>query len=125
MPLTKDGLVEITPIKGANLALAFLLELGVLAGLAYWGWTLGGNFAEKFALGGALAVIALVVWAQFGAPRSVRRLKGNAYWVLRGAFDLAGALALFAAGLTVTAIAFAVVAAINVALGYAWDQGGH
>lgn len=117
--------MEITPIKGANLALTFLLELGVLAGLAYWGWTLGGNLPEKFALGGALAVIALVVWAQFGAPQSVRRLQGNAYWALRAAFDLAGALAFFAGGLRVTAIAFAIVAALNVALGYTWDQGGH
>ena len=109
-------------LKGANLALAFLLELGVLAALIVWGWAIGPSVPAKLALGIGAAVVAIVVWGVFGAPRSARRLKGLWYWLLRIVFDAAGALALVAAGQRAAGVAFALVAAINCALGYLWKQ---
>ena len=111
-------------LKGANLALAFLLELVVVAALAWWGWTTGTNALVKVALGTAAPLVAIGIWAVFGAPRSARRLKGWAYWLLRLALYTAGAVAIYAAGLPTTALAFAVVGAVNLALGYAWNQFG-
>lgn len=112
----------VSGLKGANLALAFLLELVVVAALAWWGWTYGTNTLVKVALGTATPLVAIGVWAVYGAPRSARRLKGWAYWLLRLGLYAAGAVALYAAGLHTTALAFAVVAAVNLALGYAWNQ---
>ena len=114
--------MAVTGLKGANLALTFLLELSVLAALAYWGWTAATNLTDKLGLGVGAPAVAIIVWTVFGAPRARRRLKGAAYWALRIAFDAAGVLALYAAGLHLTAIAFAVVAAVNCALGVAWKQ---
>lgn len=112
----------LTGLKGANLALTFLLELCVLGALAYWGWTAGTNITDKLGFGVGAPAVAIVVWTIFGAPRARRRLKGAAYWALRVAFDAAGALALYAAGLHLTALVFAVVAAVNCALGILWKQ---
>ncbi|HEX9038044.1 MAG TPA: YrdB family protein [Ktedonobacterales bacterium] len=112
----------ITGLKGANLALTFLLELSVIVALAWWGWTTGPTLPLKIVLGTAAPLIAIGVWAMYGAPRSARRLKGLAYWLLRIVFDAAGAVALYAAGLHTTGVAFAVIAVVNCALGYLWKQ---
>jgi uncharacterized protein DUF2568 len=112
----------VTGLKGANLALTFLLELCVLGALAYWGWTTATNLIDKLGLGVGAPAVAIVVWSLLGAPRAPRRLKGWAYWLLRVAFDAAGALALYAAGLHLTALVFAIVAAVNCALGISWKQ---
>ena len=109
-------------LENANLALAFLLELGVLAALLIWGWSTGSNLLTKIGLGVGAAAIAVIVWALFGAPRSTRRLKGMWYWLLRVAFDAVGALAFYAAGQHAVAAVFAVVALLNCVLGYIWKQ---
>ena len=59
-------------VKQANLLLAFLLELGVLAALAYWGVATGSTIPLKMVLGNGTPAMALIVWAIWGAPRSER-----------------------------------------------------
>jgi hypothetical protein len=110
--------MKLVSLKNANVALAFLLELGVLAALAYWGWTVGPNITAKVALAVGAPVVAISIWAIYGAPRSSRQLKGLWYWLLRVIFDAAGALALVAAGLRLAGVIFALVALINVILGF-------
>ncbi|HEV2473651.1 MAG TPA: YrdB family protein, partial [Chthonomonadales bacterium] len=61
--------------KNANLALAFLLELCVLAALLYWGFSTGPNIFTKIALGVGTPGVAISIWALFGAPNAARRLK--------------------------------------------------
>ena len=56
-------------IKGANLALRFLLELCALVALAYWGFETGSGAIAKFALGIGAPLVAAVVWGAFVAPR--------------------------------------------------------
>ena len=108
--------------KNANLALAFLLELGVLAALIYWGFATGSNILVKIALGIGTPVVAIIVWAVFGAPNSARRLQGLWYWLLRVVFDAVGAVTLYAAGQHTLGVIFALIALLNCVLGYAWKQ---
>jgi hypothetical protein len=64
----------------------------------------------QIALGFGVPVIAIAVWAVFGAPRSTRRLRGVWLLLLRLVFFGAGAAALYAAGHHTLGLAFAVVA---------------
>ena len=66
----------LTIIKNANLALAFFLELGVLAVLGYWGFQTGQGTIAKFGLGIGAPVLAVVVWWLFGAPQAMWHLNG-------------------------------------------------
>lgn len=76
--------------KNANLALAFLLELGILAALVYWGFSTGSTTLVKILLGIGAPLVAILVWAILGAPNSAHRLKGIWYWLLRIGFDAVG-----------------------------------
>jgi hypothetical protein len=109
-------------LKVANLTLAFLLELGVLAALAYWGWVVGPNTPAKAALAVGAPVVAIIIWAIWGAPRSPRRLKGLWNWLLRVIFNICGALALVAAGQRLAGVIFILVALLNMILAYIWGQ---
>lgn len=109
-------------VKQANLALALLLELGVLLALVYWGFATGSTTPVKIVLGIGAAAGAIIVWAIWGAPRSERRLQGRAYWFLRLGFDAAGAVALYVASQPIVGAVFALAAALNCLLGYVWKQ---
>ena len=109
-------------VKQANLVLALLLELGVLAALAYWGFATGSTIPLKIVLGIGAPAVAMIVWAIWGAPRSERRLQEIWYWLLRIVFDAAGAGALYVVGQHLLGTIFALVAAFNCILGYAWKQ---
>jgi hypothetical protein len=50
------------------LAFRFLLELGLLAGLGYWGWHLGNGGAAGAALAVVFPLVAAVLWAVFRVP---------------------------------------------------------
>ena len=109
-------------VKQGNLVLAFLLELGVLAALAYWGVATGATILVKIVLGIGAPAVAMIVWAIWGAPRSGHRLQGISYWLLRIVFDAAGAIALFVTGQHTLGVVFALIAALNCILAYAWKQ---
>jgi hypothetical protein len=60
-------------LRGANLAVKFLLELAAFAAFAYWGTTVAdGVVGVLTAIAAATTSIAL--WGLFAAPRSQRRL---------------------------------------------------
>lgn len=50
-----------------NLAIRFLLELGGLGALGYWGWTQHASVA-RFAWTFGLVILAATVWAVFRVP---------------------------------------------------------
>jgi hypothetical protein len=56
-------------IKGANLALRFLLELCALGALGYWGFKTGGGLIAKIGLGIGAPLVAAVVWGTFVSLR--------------------------------------------------------
>lgn len=109
-------------LKNLNLALAFLLELAVLAALCYFGFTIQPNLPLKIIVGIGLPVVAIVIWALFGAPRSKRRLRGLPFLLLQIVFFGSAAVVLFIAGQHLLGIIFALVFVLNTVLAYAWGQ---
>jgi hypothetical protein len=103
-------------IKNANLALAFFLELGVLAALGYWGFQTGQGTIAKIGLGIGTPIVAIVIWGMFGAPRSDWQLQGLWYLLLQVIFFGSAAVALFVAGQPVLGVAFALVWILNTVL---------
>ena len=112
----------LTTIKNANLALAFLLELCVLAALAFWGLSTGSGTLAKIVLGIGAPVLAIVVWALFGAPQATRHLNGIWRLLLQIVFFGSAAVALYGAGQHVLSVVFAVLFVINATLLYVWGQ---
>jgi Protein of unknown function (DUF2568) len=103
----------LTMIKNANLALAFFLEIGVLVALGYWGLQTGPTTIGKIGLGIGAPLVAVVVWGLFGAPTAVWHLNGPWRLILEVVWFGSAAVALFAAGLPVLGIAFALVFVLN------------
>src|SRR6516165_9724484 len=95
-----------TIIKNANLALAFFLELGVLAALGFWGFQTGQGTIARIALGIGAPAVAVVVWALFGSPLATWHLDGIFRLILEVVFFGSAAVALFAAGQHVLGVAF-------------------
>lgn len=112
----------LTTIKNANLALAFLLELGVLAALGFWGFHTGSGVLAKIGLGIGLPALAIVVWALFGSPQATWHLNGIWRLMLQIVFFGSAAVALFAAGQRVLGVAFELVFVLNLVLMNVWGQ---
>jgi hypothetical protein len=112
----------LSSLKQLNLALAFFLELGVLAALAYWGWQNGETTFAQIGLCILAPTLAVGVWAVWGAPKSTRRLKGVGLLILRVVFFGTGALALVLAAQPTLGLLFALVSVLNLSLLYAWGQ---
>ena len=97
---------------GWNDVLRFLLELGALAALAYWGFTTGSG-ATPWLLGVAAPLAAATFWGLFVAPKA-RYLVSATARVALGliVFGLA-TCALVAAGATAVAVVFGALALLN------------
>lgn len=64
-------------VTGANLGLMFLLELGVVIGAGYWGFTLSAGWPVRVAAGVLTPLLFVLMWALFGAAADARfRLTG-------------------------------------------------
>jgi hypothetical protein len=100
----------------ANEALAFLLELAMLAGLAWWGATVNGAAGLRVLLALAAPLAAVVGWGLFAAPRARIRLPVAGVLAVKAAVFGLTALAVYAAGLHVLAIVVGVIAFVNAGL---------
>jgi hypothetical protein len=109
-------------VKAANLGLRFVLELGVLAALGYWGFRIGGRMALKIGLAIVVPVAAAAIWVTFGAPGADHQLQDPAHLVLEVLFFGAAALALAFTTRKWIGVAFAAVFVVNRLLMYAWGQ---
>ena len=109
-------------IKAGNLAVAFLLELCLLAALGYWGFHTGSGPLGKTALGIGVPLLVAVVWGLFLAPKAAIAVPVQARVVLKIALFGLAIVALAIAGRPTLAWAFAVIAVLNGALLYAWRQ---
>jgi hypothetical protein len=97
-PLEGDKPVALSAFQTMNLAVAFLLELCVLAALVYWGFSSGGGLPTRLALGLGAPLVAAVVWGLLLAPRATVSLGEPWSGLLKAAVFLAASLALYAAG---------------------------
>jgi hypothetical protein len=109
-------------IKGANLALRFLLELCALGALGYWGFKAGGGLSAKIALGVGAPLVAAVVWGTFVSPQAPVRLPGPVVLVLQALVFGSAAAGLVATGHRTLALGFVVIIVINALLMYVWGQ---
>ncbi len=115
----------LTLVKGANLALMFLLELGVLAATGYWGFTVSPHWAVKLLAGIGAPALFIAAWALFGAGGGA-----NAYFPATGAARVVleivwfggGALALHTAGAVTPAVVLAALFVLNAVLRIVWKQ---
>jgi hypothetical protein len=110
-------------IKGANLALRFLLELCALGALGYWGFKTGsGTLLAKIGLGIGTPLVAAVVWAIFVSPQAPVQLPGIVVLLLQVLVFGGAAAGLVATGHRTLALVFGAVVIINVVLMYVWGQ---
>jgi hypothetical protein len=80
-----------------NLAVRFLLELGILAALAPWGWSVGQD-AVRWLLAIGAPLVAALLWGVFRVPGD----GGDPVMIVPGAVRLLLEVALF--GLAVAAL---------------------
>jgi len=109
-------------LKSSNLIMTFLLELAMLAALAYWGLQTDASLPVRIALGIGTPLVVALIWARFMAPKSTRRLTGRAYLVLKFILFALAAIALVITGEPALAFVFVVMAVINQALMLVWRQ---
>jgi Protein of unknown function (DUF2568) len=109
-------------IKGANLALRFLLELCALVALGYWGFKNGSGALAKIALGIGTPFVAAIVWGVFVAPRAPVALPGVVVLLLQALVFGSAAAGLANAGHRTLALVFGALVIINAILMYVWAQ---
>lgn len=103
-------------MKAANDAVRFLVELAVLAAIAYWGFHDHSSLAAKLVLGAGGPALVASIWAIWMAPQSDRRASERVRVVLEVAiFGSATAALALSIGAT-SAIIFAVLAVISALL---------
>jgi hypothetical protein len=108
-------------MRVANDGFRFLLELGLLASLAYWGWSEDGSLMRWIlALGAPL--LAAAVWGRFLAPRSPRRLRDPGRLLAEVILFGSAAGALVGAGRETWGVVFAGLVALHLVLTFLLDQ---
>ncbi|MFI9555337.1 YrdB family protein [Nonomuraea endophytica] len=112
-------------MKNANMLLMFLLELGVIAAVGYWGFTVSSNWIINTLAGLGAPALFITAWALFGAGGGVNAtFPATGIW--RGVLEIlwfgGGAAALYAAGAATPAAVLAILFAVNAALRLIWKQ---
>ena len=112
----------IEAIKSLNLGLRFILEMGALGAVGFWGFQLDRGAAVRWIVGIGTPLVVVVVWSVFIAPGSDNALSQTTrMWV--GTFVLAAcAAALAAARQPVLAGIFAAGIVANALLMQVWHQ---
>lgn len=100
-------------LHAANEGLAFLLELLMLAGLAWWGSQTVSGVAGRLTLAIAVPALAVIIWGLFAAPRARFQLPVVGVLAVKAIVFGGVTSAVFSIGHHTLAIAFAVVAAAN------------
>ncbi|GAA2057465.1 hypothetical protein GCM10009839_78640 [Catenulispora yoronensis] len=104
------------PLHVANEGLAFLLELVALVLLAVWGFRTGSNVAVHVLLGLGAPALMVVVWGAFAAPRARVQLPMAGVLAVKTVVFAAATIAGYAAGWHAFAIAFGIVAVLNMVI---------
>jgi hypothetical protein len=105
-------------MKEANLAVRFLLELCLLAALAYAG------LQVNIALAVIAPLVAAVVWGLFVSPKARFQLSRPLWVGVQAVLFGAAVAGLVASGQGVLGLTFGVAVAVNLALVVIWSQTG-
>jgi hypothetical protein len=109
-------------LQTGNIALRFVLELGVLLALAYWGFHSGRSRPARIGLAVGAPLAAGLVWVTLGAPGAPLELRDPLHLLLELVFFGSAALSLGRVGRPGPAWSLAALAAANRVLMYAWGQ---
>ena len=104
-------------MREANLALRFVLELGALAAVGYWGLETGDGALGWLLAAAAVAVVA-VVWGLFVAPKARIDVARPVRFAIEVVVWVSAGVALAAAGHAVLGLAFAAVSIASGALNW-------
>ena len=107
-----------TPFGWLVVAVRFLLEVGVLLALGYWGYETGTG-GLRYVLAVAAPLAAAVVWGAVVAPKAALSVSPGVRLTVSLVVFAAAVAALYAASRPVLAVTFAVVAVVDTALVYA------
>lgn len=102
-------------MKVFGAALVFFAELGMYAGYAVLGWSLGGG-SLRLVWAVALPLVVAVAWGLFLSPKAARALPPGPKVVARLALMLGGAVAAWLAGSWWLAVAVVVCGAVGTVL---------
>jgi hypothetical protein len=109
-------------LKSLNLAVAFLLELGMLAAYVYWGFALDTNIFFRIIAGVGVPMVVVILWGIWLAPNADLRLRQGWLLALKTFLFGAASLALFISGARSLGIALLAFFAANQLLSLIWDQ---
>ena len=116
------GVAPMQVLKAANLLIAFLLELCMVAAFAFWGFNLNQIGLVRLILGFGVPLIVIVIWGYWMAPNSQRRLRGKAYLGLKLVLFSAASTALYFTSQFSLAVILAVLFIVNQTFIYVWNQ---
>lgn len=111
-------------MKSVNLAVRFLIELGALAGFAYWGWQTGTSVAIQILLAVVTPLLAALIWGRFIAPKAPHRLEDPLRVGIEIVFFGAATAALVSAGVPTSGAIFGIAAAVSLILMFVFGQRG-
>ena len=109
-------------LKLLNLAVRFLLELCMLAAVAFWGFKTQSSWVMKILFGIGLPVLIATLWGMFLAPKATRPLSGASFLTLELILFSTGALALFASGKPTLGWIYTITVILNKILLIVWKQ---
>jgi hypothetical protein len=112
----------VAAIKGANLAIRFLLELCALAAVAYWGSRASDSTVVNVVVAIAAPLGMAAFWGILLAPNSRRRLEQPLRTLAELAFLAVAVAALVAVNQPVLAALLAAAALLNGLLLHVWQQ---
>lgn len=107
-----------------NLAVRFLLEIGALLGMAYWGWTQHDG-AVRFVWAVGLPLVSAVIWGTFAVPEDPSRsgkapvpVPGIVRLLLELAFFALATWAIVVSGLQAVGYVFGAVVVVHYVFSY-------
>jgi lipopolysaccharide export LptBFGC system permease protein LptF len=109
-------------IKGINAGISFLLEIGMLVSISYFGFYGDKHIIFKLLIGVLVPIGVVVFWSFFMAPTADYRFNPAIVRVVALMLFLVAATMLYKVNLPVWGFWLAIVAIVNAILTFVWNQ---
>lgn len=114
--------MNMATLRIINMTGRFLLELCMLAALAFWGFQLDGGWPLRLVMGIGAPLLAVTIWGLLIAPKAKRRLADPWRFLLELVLFLAAAAALVAVARPLLAALLLILYLINRLLIVLWGE---
>ncbi|MGX9891524.1 YrdB family protein [Streptomyces sp. NPDC002276] len=108
--------------KAANLGVLFVIELGALVAVAYWGFSRDLATPLTWLLGLGAPVVLAVLWGLCGSPKAKYKTRGAGRVAFEVVWFGAGVAGLVLAGAYDWALVFGLVCVASKTLAVIWRQ---